>query len=274
MFRHQDVQNQTSKINFQNKTRPNETSKLSPRLRAATHMRSAALGGFEPSQATSANPTCWGRARGCGAICCSMGCLGSSASPNCWGCTRGSEGHGPERFWTLSGKTSASPTCWGCPRGSKGRGPERFWTLSGKTSACPTCWGSVRDGAAICCSMSCLGTSASPNCWGCTCGCAAICCSKGCLGASEGSSCLEVRGPGRFRTLPGKTSANPTCWGCPRGSGRRWSSAGLLGGHPRDISGPGLLEWLAGHRTGLRLGSELSPHIGRHNLNEGRGSMR
>ena len=34
--------NETSKI---------ETSKFSPRLRAATHMRSAALGGFAPSQA-------------------------------------------------------------------------------------------------------------------------------------------------------------------------------------------------------------------------------
>ena len=101
----------------------------------------------------------------------------------------------------------------------------------------------------------CLGTSASPICWGCTRG-------------------LEVRGPGRFRSLPGKTSANPTCWGCPRGSGRRWSSAGPLWGPPRDISGPGLLEWLAGLRSGLRIGSGLSPHIGGHNLNEGRGSMR
>ena len=37
--------------NVQNKSHPNEMSKFSPRLRAATHMRSTALGGFAPTQA-------------------------------------------------------------------------------------------------------------------------------------------------------------------------------------------------------------------------------
>ena len=158
------------------RSRRQETSIISPRLRAATHMRFAALGGFESSQARPQQAPLVGAAleKVLPSVA-ARGCLGTSASPICWGCTRG----------------------------------------------------------------------------------------------------LEVRGPGRFRSLPGKTSANPTCWGCPRGSGRRWTSASpFCWGCPRDISGPGLLEWLAGLRSGLKLGSGLSPHIGGHNLNEGSGGMK
>ena len=132
-----------------------------------THVRSTALGGFALTQAgPQENPTCWGHARRCGDICCSLDCPRSSASLFCRGCTHGSEVHGPGRFWASPGTTSATPTCWGCPgasgdpllgpsSGLEVRGPGRFRTPPGKTSACPTCWGST-------CGLGKKWTSASP----------------------------------------------------------------------------------------------------------------
>ena len=48
----------------------------------------------------------------------------------------------------------------------------------------------------------------------------------------------------------------------------------LCGAAPHAISAPGLLEWLAGLRSGLKLGSGLSPHMRGYNLNEGSGEIR
>ena len=118
----------------------------------------------------SASPTCWGRARGGAAICCSMGCLGASGDPSL-GHSSGLEVQSPGRFRTLPGKTSASPICWGCPgasgdpllgpsRGFEVRGPGRFRTLPGKTSASPTCWG-CSCGSGGPCSSSSAGTSST-----------------------------------------------------------------------------------------------------------------